>query len=135
SPASLVFEITETAAITNLTVAKKFIETLKGIGFRFALDDFGVGFASFEHLKFLPVDYLKIDGSFIKELPNSSVDQHVVRGIVEVAHGLGKQVIAEHVENEAILEILKTYGIDFGQGFYLGRPFDPAQQPLHPRSF
>jgi diguanylate cyclase (GGDEF)-like protein/PAS domain S-box-containing protein len=121
-PASLVLEVTETAAIANISEAQKFVATLKGLGCRFALDDFGVGFSSFYHLKHLPVDYLKIDGSFIQQLPGSPVDQHLVQAMVQVARGLGKQSIAEFVSDEETEHLLREYGVDYAQGYYIGRP-------------
>lgn len=121
-PSSLVLEVTETAAIASLDEARQFVETLQGIGCRFALDDFGVGFSSFAHLKYLPVDYLKIDGSFIRELSRNPVDQHLVRAIVDVARSLGKQTIAEFVNDDDAIFLLQKYGVDFAQGFHIGRP-------------
>ncbi|MGE5674535.1 MAG: EAL domain-containing protein [Mycobacterium leprae] len=122
NPHSLVFEITETAAISDIESAGKFVKTLKQLGCQFAIDDFGSGFASFYYLKHLPVDYLKIDGSFIHNLPNDPVDQHLVKGIVEVARGLGKKTMAEFVQDEATIRLLKEYGVDFAQGYYIGEP-------------
>jgi diguanylate cyclase (GGDEF)-like protein/PAS domain S-box-containing protein len=119
---SLIFEITETAAIANINGARQFIEGLKSTGCGFALDDFGVGFSSLYYLKHLPVDYLKIDGSFIRNLPNDVSDQHLVRSVVELAHGLGKQTIAEWVEDEPTVELLRQFGVDYAQGFFLGEP-------------
>jgi diguanylate cyclase (GGDEF)-like protein/PAS domain S-box-containing protein len=119
---SLIFEITETAAIANINGARQFIEALKSTGCGFALDDFGVGFSSLYYLKHLPVDYLKIDGSFVRNLPNDVSDQHLVRSMVELAHGLGQQTIAEFVEDEATLELLRRFGVDYAQGFFVGRP-------------
>jgi len=101
---------------------RQFIEALKSTGCGFALDDFGVGFSSLYYLKHLPVDYLKIDGSFVRNLPNDVSDQHLVRSMVELAHGLGKQTIAEFVEDEATLELLRRFGVDYAQGFFVGRP-------------
>jgi len=121
-PSRLVLEVTETAAIANIDEAQKFLRTLRGMGCGFALDDFGVGFSSFSHLKHLPVDYLKIDGSFIRDLSHNTVDQHLVRAIVGVARGLGKQTIAEFVADEATLRLLREYGVDYGQGFHIARP-------------
>lgn len=121
-PARLIFEITETAAIADVNEARRFIATLKEIGCRFALDDFGVGFSSFYYLKHLPVDFLKIDGSFIRNLPRDTVDQHLVKAMVEVARGLGKRTIAEFVEEEETLLLLREYGVDYAQGYYVGRP-------------
>lgn len=121
-PANLVLEVTETAAIANMEEAEKFVRKLKAIGCKFALDDFGVGFSSFAHLKYLPVDYLKIDGSFIRELARNPVDQHLVGAIVDVAHALGKQTIAEFVGDAVTLDLLREYGVDFAQGYYIGHP-------------
>ena len=121
-PACLILEVTETAAITNLDDAARLVRALKELGCGFALDDFGVGFSSFAHLKHLPVDYLKIDGSFIRDLPRTPTDQHLVRAIVGVARALGKRTIAEFVNDEATVALLKEYGVDFAQGYYIGRP-------------
>ena len=121
-PATLVFEITETALIENMAVAQLFIAELKSLGCRFALDDFGIGFSSFNYIKHLPVDYLKIDGSFIRNLPHDTVDQHLVKAMVEVARGLGKKTIAEFVENEETLRLLREYGVDYAQGYHVGKP-------------
>jgi EAL domain-containing protein (putative c-di-GMP-specific phosphodiesterase class I) len=129
NPASLVLEITETAAIADISQARKFINTLKQIGCQFALDDFGVGYSSFSQLKNLPVDYLKIDGSFIKNLSENSVDRHLVKAIVEVAHGLGKYTIAEFVEDEYTLQMLRQLGVDYAQGYYIGKPKAVAELP------
>ncbi|GJQ60756.1 MAG: EAL domain-containing protein [Candidatus Scalindua sp. AMX11] len=118
----LVFEITESAIIENFTEANNFINTLKEIGCRFALDDFGVGFSTFSYLKHLPVDYLKIDGSFISDLSCNSVDQHLVKAMVEVASGLKKQTIAEFVKNAEVLRLLRTLGVDYAQGYYISAP-------------
>lgn len=121
-PTSLTFEITETAAIANINAAKTFIAKLKNMGCQFALDDFGTGFSSFAYLKSLPVDKLKIDGSFVQSLDTSKVDRAMVQSMNQVAHALGKQTIAEFVQNEKTLNILRDYGVDFAQGHYLGKP-------------
>jgi len=123
-PSLLTFEITETAAISNLTAATKFIYALKDIGCQFALDDFGSGFCSFTYLKHLPVDKLKIDGSFVQSLASTPVDQAMVRSMNQVAHALGKETIAESVEDAATLDLLKSFGVDFAQGYHIGRPCD-----------
>jgi EAL domain-containing protein (putative c-di-GMP-specific phosphodiesterase class I) len=86
------------------------------------LDDFGVGFTSFAYLKQLPVDYIKIDGAFIRNLSRHSDDRFLVKAMAEVARGLGKKTVAEFVEQEACLELLKGYGVDFAQGYFIGRP-------------
>ena len=121
-PAKLVFEITETAAIASMDEARSFAESLTRLGCRFALDDFGAGFGSFFYLKYLPLDYLKIDGEFIQNLPRSSVDQRMVRAMVDIAGGLGLRTIAEFVESESTLELLREYGVDLVQGYHVGRP-------------
>ena len=121
-PTWVTFEITETAAIDNLAAAEEFITALKDIGCQFALDDFGSGFSSFAYLKHLPVDKLKIDGSFVKGMAHSSVDQAMVESMNQVAHALGKRTVAECVENEETLVLLKEMGVDLAQGNYLGRP-------------
>jgi EAL domain-containing protein (putative c-di-GMP-specific phosphodiesterase class I) len=121
-PAWLTFEITETAAIANLAAAEQFIVALKNIGCQFALDDFGSGFSSFTYLKHLPVDKLKIDGSFVQGMAHSTVDQAMVESMNQIAHALGKQTIAEYVENAETLELLRRYGVDSAQGNYIGRP-------------
>jgi diguanylate cyclase (GGDEF)-like protein/PAS domain S-box-containing protein len=128
-PARLVFEITETTAVHNIGRAKAFMEPLRALGCRFALDDFGVGFTSFTHLRSLPVDTVKIDGSFVRDLASNPENQSLVKAMTEVAHSLGKSVVAEFVESAEILEILRTLGVDYAQGFYIGRP---APAPLMP---
>ncbi len=121
-PSRLTFEITETAAIANLRAASKFIGKLKDLGCQFALDDFGSGFCSFSYLKQLPVDKLKIDGSFVQGLANTPVDQAMVQSMNQIAHALGKQTIAEFVENKETLNLLREYGVDYAQGNFLGKP-------------
>jgi len=121
-PVRLVMEITETAAIYNIHVAKDFLRTLRGQGYEFALDDFGMGFSSFYQLKNLDVDYLKIDGSFIRNLSHDPVDKHLVLAMVHLAQSLGKQTIAEFVEDQEILDMLREIGVDCAQGFHIGRP-------------
>ncbi len=118
-PGRLLFEITETVAIANLAHAEAFVTGIKAIGCRCALDDFGVGFSSFYHLKYLPVDYLKIDGAFVKGLANTMVDQHIVRAIVALARALDKQTTAEFVGNAASLDLLRQYGVDYAQGVHI----------------
>ena len=126
-PSRLILEVTETAAIADFTVAHAYITSIKALGCRFALDDFGVGFSSFYSLKKLPVDYVKIDGSFIKGLHSNPDDQVLVRSLSQAAHGFGKKTIAEFVENEQTLEILRQYNVDYAQGYLIGKPL-PAEE-------
>ena len=121
-PHSLTFEITETAAISKITEATRFITNLKDMGCLFALDDFGTGFSSFSYLKNLPVDKLKIDGSFVKDMANSVVDQAVVKSMNDIAHALGKKTIAEYVEDKKTYELLQSFGVDYVQGHYISKP-------------
>jgi diguanylate cyclase (GGDEF)-like protein len=121
-PASLIFEITETSAISNLDSANRFIKTLHKLGFRFALDDFGSGFCSFSHLKFLSVDEIKIDGVFVQGMLHDTVDRAIINSIVQIAHSVGKTTVAEFVENADILRLLKDSGVDYVQGFYVAKP-------------
>jgi diguanylate cyclase (GGDEF)-like protein/PAS domain S-box-containing protein len=126
-PARLVFEITETAAIANMELARDFAERLTRLGCRFALDDFGAGFSSFYYLKHLPLDYLKIDGDFIRSLTSSDTDQLVVKSIVDIARGMGMKTIAEFVEDGETAAMLREMGVDYSQGYFHGRP-----QPVLP---
>jgi diguanylate cyclase (GGDEF)-like protein len=121
-PAQLILEITETATIANLDRAKEFMLAVKALGCRFALDDFGVGSSTFHQLKYLPVDFLKIDGAFIRDLPRSHTDRHLVQAIVSVAQGLGRQTIAEYVGDEDSARLLRDFGVDFAQGYFIGWP-------------
>lgn len=121
-PHHLILEVTETAAVTDFSTARGVLQAVRDLGCRTALDDFGVGFSSFHYLGQLPVDYIKIDGSFIRSLPISPESRVIVQAIADIAAGFGKQAIAEFVDQEALLPILKSYGITYGQGFHLGRP-------------
>ncbi|WP_051534411.1 EAL domain-containing protein [Deefgea rivuli] len=122
SPINVCFEITETAAISNLKESSMFIETLRARGCMFSLDDFGSGFSSFNYLKTLPVDYLKIDGSLVTDIVEDKVSRQMVIAVNEIAHSLGCKTIAEFVETEAILQVLEEIGVDFAQGYHFGKP-------------
>jgi diguanylate cyclase (GGDEF)-like protein/PAS domain S-box-containing protein len=121
-PASLIFEVTETAAVADIEQARLFAQSLSGVGCRFALDDFGSGYASFYYLKHLPISYLKIDGEFVRELPASPTDQLIVRALVDVCAGLGIKTIAEFVTDQETMDMVRDLGVDFAQGYHLGKP-------------
>jgi len=122
TPRHICFEITETAAIKNLQSAKQLIRKLKEIGCQFALDDFGSGLSSFQYLKNLPVDYLKIDGSFVSDMVNNTIDHAMVAAINEVGHVMGIKTIAEYVENDQIMKKLEKLNVDYGQGYGIAQP-------------
>jgi EAL domain-containing protein (putative c-di-GMP-specific phosphodiesterase class I) len=121
-PSRLIVEITETAAISDMDRAQAFCRGLSNLGCAVALDDFGAGFCSFQYLTHLPFDYLKIDGSFIRSLPASPKDQLVVRALAGLARSMGMRTIAEYVTDRATLELLESFGVDYAQGYELGRP-------------
>jgi EAL domain-containing protein (putative c-di-GMP-specific phosphodiesterase class I) len=123
------FEITETAAIANLELANKFIHVLKEMGCHFALDDFGSGMSSFAYLKNLPVDYLKIDGSYVRDLVNDPIDRAMVIAVNQIGHAMGIETIAEFVEDQATLGALAAVGVDFAQGNGIASPA-PIEQLL-----
>jgi EAL domain-containing protein (putative c-di-GMP-specific phosphodiesterase class I) len=128
-PSRLTFEVTETAAVANIHLAREFAERLRTIGCRFALDDFGAGFGSFYYLKHLPFDYLKIDGEFVSNCLQNRTDQLVIRAVVDIAQGLGKETVAEFVGDAELMDFLRTQGVDYAQGFHVGRPL-PLEQVL-----
>jgi EAL domain-containing protein (putative c-di-GMP-specific phosphodiesterase class I) len=122
NPSQLVFEITETAAMSEIDVTLNFIKKLKNMGSRFALDDFGAGFSSFYYLKRFDVDYLKIDGGFIRDLAIDESNRVFVKALNDVARGMNKQVIAEWVETTEVLKLLQNMGAQFGQGYLFRKP-------------
>ena len=122
NPEHLIFEITETSAVADIKQARIMMEPLKELGCRFSIDDFGTGFASFRYMRDLPIDIVKIDGSFIKHLVTSNDDQLFVKALVDVAKGMGKKTVAEFVENAETLKLLEEFGVDYAQGYYIGKP-------------
>ncbi len=121
-PSRLVLEITETAAIADMEQAKAFVVRMSGLGCELSLDDFGAGFGSFYYLKHFTFDYVKIDGEFVSRCPFNRTDRLIVDSIVGIAHGLGKTTVAEHIADEPTLTAIRTLGVDYGQGYLLGRP-------------
>jgi len=115
-------KLTETAAIASFSQANRFIHALKELGCRFALDDFGTGLSSFGYLKHFPVDFLKIDGSFVKEILHDPIDREMVRSINEIGHLTGKLTIAEFAENAEIIQMLRSLGVDYAQGYGISQP-------------
>jgi EAL domain-containing protein (putative c-di-GMP-specific phosphodiesterase class I) len=129
-PGGLIIEVTETAAITDIDRARSFAEHLEALGCEFALDDFGAGYGSFYYLKHVPFDYLKIDGEFIRALATNHSDQVLVKSLVQIASELGKKTVAECVEDETTLAVLRDLKVDFAQGYHIGRPAPlPAAAP------
>jgi EAL domain-containing protein (putative c-di-GMP-specific phosphodiesterase class I) len=122
APSLICFEITETAAIANLTPAVRFMRELTRMGCRFALDDFGAGMSSFGYLKQLPVEYLKIDGSFVRDIGHDPVSCDIVAAINDMGHAMKCKTIAEYVGSAEVLEALRGLGVDCAQGYYLGQP-------------
>jgi EAL domain-containing protein (putative c-di-GMP-specific phosphodiesterase class I) len=121
-PQMLCFEITEQVAVEDVTSINALIHRLKALGCKFSLDDFGTGVSSYGYLRSLDVDYLKIDGSFVKNIANDEVAKTMVQSINQVGHTMNLKVIAEYVENEEIIHILREMGVDYGQGYEICRP-------------
>jgi EAL domain-containing protein (putative c-di-GMP-specific phosphodiesterase class I) len=122
TPSRVCFEVTETAAVNRLSLAKRLIDDFRVLGCSLALDDFGSGLSSFNYLKHLPVEFLKVDGSFVRDMPNDPVDEAMVRSINQIGHLMGIKTVAEHVENASVLAAAIASGVDFLQGYALGRP-------------
>ena len=121
-PQRLIFEVTETAAVADMRMARKLVDDVRSLGCKFALDDFGVGFSSFSYLKHLPADYVKIDGSFIQNLAGSPDDQVITKALAEVVSGFGKRTVAEFVQDQVTIDLLRDYGVDYAQGYFIGKP-------------
>jgi diguanylate cyclase (GGDEF)-like protein len=121
-PSRCTFEITDTARVNDYEVAAGFADRLIEFGCQVAIDDYGAGFSPFHYLKQIPFDVIKIDGAFVRDMPNSDADQLTVKAIVQIAHGLGKATIAEYVQNDLTIQMLREYGVDMAQGYHLGRP-------------
>jgi diguanylate cyclase (GGDEF)-like protein len=126
-PTRLSFEVTETAAVSSLAQATELMQGIRRLGCRFALDDFGSGYASYAYLRKLPVDDVKIDGAFVRDLATNREDRIFVKAISDMAHGMGKRVTAEYVENAEIYAVLHELGVDCAQGYYLARPSPVAR--------
>jgi EAL domain-containing protein (putative c-di-GMP-specific phosphodiesterase class I) len=129
-PRSICFEITETAAIANFDKAARFFGELKSLGCLFSLDDFGAGMSSFGYLKHLPVDFIKIDGSFVKNVAFDEVDRATVQAINDVGHVMGKKTVGEFVDGENGLAALREIGVDFAQGNWIAPPVPFAAPPI-----
>lgn len=126
----IVFEITERETIKNMAMLERFIHTLRGEGFKLAIDDFGSGFSSFHYVKRFPIDFLKIEGDFILGMKSSEKDRALVRSIVSLAQDLKIRTVAEYVEDEAVLDQVRAQGIDLAQGYHIHRPDISMAQAL-----
>lgn len=133
-PTRISFEITETAFISNLGQAADFVRDLQEIGIRFALDDFGCGFSSLSYLRDIPVDYIKIDGSFIRTIVDEKLNQALVRSITDIAHLLNKKTVAEYVSDQPSFDLIKQLGVDFAQGYFVGTPEPIEKLPVYASS-
>lgn len=126
-PRRCTFEITKTAKVDDYEAAAGFADRLTEFGCEVAIDDYGAGFSPFHYLKTIPFDVIKIDGAFIRDMPRNDADQLTVKAIVEIARGLGKTTIAEFVQDDETIRLLREYGVDMAQGYHLGRPVDSAE--------
>jgi EAL domain-containing protein (putative c-di-GMP-specific phosphodiesterase class I) len=127
NPEQLTFEITETALIGNLSEARNFADRIRDLGCQLALDDFGSGYASFRYLRLFPIDLVKIDGEYVRDLVHSPQDQVLVQALVQVCQAYGIHTVAEFVQDEATMRMLREFGVDFVQGYLIGRP-EPVSQ-------
>jgi EAL domain-containing protein (putative c-di-GMP-specific phosphodiesterase class I) len=121
-PELLTLELTETGALSDLGRASDLSSHLREIGCKFALDDFGSAFATLQYLKHIHFDLVKIDGEFVRNLPRSPADQLIVKAVAEMARGFGSKVVAEFVDSQDTVDLLRTFGVEYGQGYFLGRP-------------
>jgi diguanylate cyclase (GGDEF)-like protein len=128
----LVFEVTETVVAENLVFTNRFIETIRQFGCKFSLDDFGSGYSSYSYLKNLHIDYLKIDGAFVRDIAKNKADIAIVKSMNEIAHSLGLKTIAEYVENDEILQIIKEIGVDYAQGYLIHKPIALTELKIIP---
>jgi len=131
-PRRCTFEITETASVEDYETAAGFADRLTEVGFQVAIDDYGAGFGPFHYLRKIPFDLIKIDGAFVRNMPDSDADQLTVKAIVQIAQGMGKTTIAEYVQDAVTVKMLHEYGVDMAQGFHLGRPVDIAEAFANP---
>ena len=131
---AVVLEITEQVAIANMAGASRQIADMADLGLKFAIDDFGAGYSSYNYLKTLPVHYIKIDGTFIRELAGDEVDQTIVSSISQIAQATDKQTIAEHVQDFRTLDVLRDLGVDYAQGYFLGKPSTSLKRERAPVS-
>ncbi|MEN8670143.1 MAG: EAL domain-containing protein, partial [Ketobacter sp.] len=122
NPEEIIFEITETSAVEDAVSTAEKMRDIKKLGCKFALDDFGVGFSSLYHIKQLPIDLVKIDGSFVRHLATEAEDRALVKAVVEVSKVFGLTTVAEFVENQEILDILRELGVDYAQGYHISKP-------------
>ena len=126
-PSRVLFELTESASLTNLSATQRMIQRLTEMGCEFSIDDFGTGFSTFAYLKELPARSVKIDGSFVKDMMTDPIDLALVKAINDVAHSLGKHSVAEFVEDQDILDMLHQIGVDYAQGYHISKPL-PIEQ-------
>ena len=129
SPQHLTLEITESTLMRNIAAGVSVLNELRNLGVSTAIDDFGTGYSSLAYLKDLPIDYLKIDRMFVKDIVSSSHDAAIASSIIALAHNLGLKVIAEGVEDEEVLDVLEVFGCDQYQGFYYARPVEASELP------
>ena len=126
-PSHCTFEITETAKVSDYQAAAGFADRLTEFGCQVAIDDYGAGYGPFNYLRKVPFDLIKIDGAFVRDMPNNDADQLTVQAIVQIARGLGKTTIAEYVQDDATTKLLREFGVDMAQGYHLGRPVDAVE--------